>query len=321
MSENPHLRSLAADDVPAAMALVRQVGWNQTAADWMRFLRAQPDGCFAASAGDQLVGTVTTIIYELGDARAPDLAEAPPHRSTLASIAPGIGAVIRCRPFTRSRLAWIVMLIVDTAHRGRGLGPRLLERAVDYLDGQRVSCVKLDATPEGQPLYEKHGFVVEQAIERWELRRASPCSATTERGHAAPAFEDIVGLDRQLFGADRGELLLSLAVEAPDLTIVLRQGRDVIGYACGRRGTRADHLGPWMARDEAAGEQVLQTFLERSDRPLVYVDCLADNAWSRRLAASKGFRLSRPLTRMYRGANVAPGDTELLGAIVGPEFG
>jgi GNAT superfamily N-acetyltransferase len=274
------------------MALVRQVGWNQTAPDWMRFLRAQPDGCFGASVDGRLIASITTIIYEA--------AEAPP---------------------ARRRLAWIGMLIVDAAHRGQGLGPRLLVRALDYLDRQRIACVKLDATAEGRQLYEKHGFVVEQAIERWELVRRSPPLATTGRRKMTPPLEDIVRLDRQLSGVDRGELLMSLAAEAPDLTLALREDRDPIGYACGRRGARADHLGPWMARDARAGGQVLQTFLERSDRPLVYVDCLTSNPWSRRLAEASGFRLSRPLTRMCRGANVGPGDTNLLGAIVGPEFG
>ena len=88
------------------MALVRQAGWNQTAFDWMRFLRAQPDGCFAATAGDQLVGTVTTIVYD----RHPAVAEADAH------------------------LAWIGMLIVDAESSRAGSGQRLLVRAPEFLD-------------------------------------------------------------------------------------------------------------------------------------------------------------------------------------------
>jgi len=278
------LRPLTMADVPGAMALVHQVGWNQTAPDWERFLRAQPDGCFAASIGDELVGTVTTIVYD-------------------------------------RRLAWIGMMLVDAGHRGQGLGQRLFARALGFLDRSGVSCVKLDATPEGRGLYEKHGFVDEQGVDRWALARPAGARATVETSRLIPTIEDVLALDAELFGADRRDLLRSLAAEAPDLAIVFTRSTEVTGYAFGRRGTRADHLGPWMARDERTAGQLLTSFLERSDRPLVFVDCVRDNPWARRLAEARGFRLSRPLTRMYRGANVFPDATNWLGAIVGFEFG
>jgi GNAT superfamily N-acetyltransferase len=286
------LRPLTRADVPGAMALVHQVGWNQTAADWERLLRAQPDGCFVASVGDELVGTVTTIVYD-------------------------------------RRLAWIGMMVVAVGYRGQGFGQRLLARALEFLDRSGISCVKLDATPEGRGLYEKHGFVDERAVERWALARPAGAQASAEtvprirsgQGQLTPPIEDVLVLDAELFGADRRDLLRSLAADAPDLAVVLERDAELIGYAFGRRGLRADHLGPWMARDECTADLLLTSFLQRSARPLVFVDCVRDNPWARRLAAARGFTLSRPLTRMYRGANVMPDATNFLGAIVGFEFG
>ena len=104
------LRPLTMADVPGAMALVHQVGWNQTAPDWERFLRAQPDGCFAASIGDELAGTVTTIVYD-------------------------------------RRLAWIGMMLVELGTEGKALVSGSLP-ALGSLDRSGVSCVKLYATPE-----------------------------------------------------------------------------------------------------------------------------------------------------------------------------
>jgi GNAT superfamily N-acetyltransferase len=280
------LRLLTMADVPAAMALVRQSGWNQTAADWQRFLRAQPDGCFAASIGDELVGTVTTIVYD-------------------------------------RRLAWIGMMLVDAGHQGQGIGHRLLACAGDFLDRLGVSCAKLDATPEGQRLYENHGFVVEHAVERWALSRP----ASTPRGPDVPPpapfprMEDLFALDRELFGADRRGLLQSLADDSPDLVFVRSSAAQVTGYGFGRRGTRADHLGPWMAHDEKTADSVLTSFLNQSDRPLSFVDCLPSSPWATRLVEARGFSLSRSLTRMYRGSNVVQDPEHLFGAIVGFEFG
>ena len=122
------------------------------------------------------------------------------------------------------------MMLVDAAHRGQGIGQRLLERALEFLDRSSVSCAKLDATPEGRGLYEKHGFVDEHVVERWALAR--PAGARTNaaderagrRRSRRSAIEDVLRLDRELFGADRGDLLRSLAAEAPDLAIVFTSG-------------------------------------------------------------------------------------------------
>jgi hypothetical protein len=39
------------DDIPAAMRLKGDAGWNQTEADWRPLITASPDGCFVAVPG------------------------------------------------------------------------------------------------------------------------------------------------------------------------------------------------------------------------------------------------------------------------------
>jgi hypothetical protein len=95
----------------------------------------------------------------------------------------------------------------------------------------------------------------------------------------------------------------------------------VEAFALGRPGSRADQLGPWVAANAAAARAVFDDFLLRSRRPVVFVDVLRDNAWAPALLAARGFQFSRRLTRMYRGENAHPGRPDLLGAILGPEFG
>ena len=94
------------------------------------------------------------------------------------------------------------------------------------------------------------------------------------------------------------------------------------GYAFGRRGSLADHLGPWMARTEDVAATLLDEFLRRSGRELVFVDCMLENPWALPLVKARGFEFSRPLTRMFRGKQQAIlGRPELLCATLGPEFG
>jgi GNAT superfamily N-acetyltransferase len=277
------LRPLTSADIPAAMDFVRQAQWNQTPADWRRFLAATPDGCFAACSGADVVGTVTTIIYD-------------------------------------RRLAWIGMMLVDERHRGQGIGRQLFSHALEYLDSRGVNGARLDATSLGRPLYEHHGFVSEETIERWVLTRSDVLAPAVPVSPDVGAIDAACALDTTIFGADRTCLLRSVADDSPEFALAAGGGA-TRGYAFGRHGTRADHLGPWMARDEEAARTLLTTFLARSRRPLVFVDAVCRNGWARQLLEAHGFTCDRSLTRMSRGTAVQQDPDGRLGAILGFEFG
>src|ERR1700693_678874 len=115
------LRLMTAADIPAALRLCGQAGWNQTAADWQRFLHFESQGSFVAERDGKLVGTTTTTVF--------------------------------------GEVAWLAMVLVEQSLRGHGIGGALVRRALEFLDGQSVATVRLDATPLGRPLYERLGFV------------------------------------------------------------------------------------------------------------------------------------------------------------------
>ena len=277
------LRLMTMADVPAGMRLKDIAGWNQSPTDWLRFLRASPEGCFVAEVEGAVAGTATTIVYE-------------------------------------RRFAWIGMVLVDPEHRGRGIGTRLLERTIEHLDALGVPTLKLDATPQGKPIYEKLGFVAEYEIERWKLQRA-PGAQAAQPAPPPRHLERILRLDREIFGAGRGALLQSLHYDAPEFTMAVEFMGDLRAYGLGRKGTRADQLGPWIGRDEPSALGLLDEFLRRSERETVFVDAMRENPFARALLRARGFEFSRPLTRMYRGPNDFPGQSELVCAALGPEFG
>lgn len=275
---------MTTDDLPAGMRLKELAGWNQTAADWRCFLDSSPRGCFAAEAEVEgtVVGTAATIVYE-------------------------------------ERFAWIGMVLVDPEFRGQGIGTRLLEKTIEHLDAIGIGTMKLDATPAGRPIYQKLGFVDEYEIERWLLKRPVQEAATATGPHAVS--DAVLQLDREIFGADRSLLLRSLASENPDFVLVRERDGDIVGYTFGRRGTLADHLGPWMARDKETAAALLDEFLKRSRREAVFVDALRDRRFVSVMLRARGFKVSRPLARMVRGPNTFPGHPDLLCAILGPEYG
>jgi len=276
------IRLLNFQHIPNAIRLKDDAGWNQTSLDWQRFLSANPGGCFAAEIDSRLIGTSATIIYG-------------------------------------GKLAWIGMVIVDSAFRGQGIGTALLKRAIDHLDSRKIRCMKLDATPQGRPLYERFGFVAEYGLERWMLERPK-VEILAAKSHP-DKLEAVMQMDRNVFGADRGELLKSLADCAPEFTLIAKDDAGIAGYAFGRPGSRADQLGPWVARNEDVGAILLDEFLRRSSREIIFVDCPDANKWAVPVVRERGFKLSRPLTRMYRGGNTSVGKPELVGGSLGPEFG
>ncbi|HEY2820278.1 MAG TPA: GNAT family N-acetyltransferase [Candidatus Acidoferrum sp.] len=279
------LRVMTQQDIPGGVRLNTVVGWNQTDADWERFLTASPNGCFVMDDNGKIVGTAATISYE-------------------------------------NRFAWIGMVLVDPEYRNRGIGTSLLRRTIEYLDAAGIPTLKLDATPAGKPLYEKLGFVTEYEIDRWILKRTSKEQSTARNASlSAEHLPRIFKHDNDVFGADRSALLHSLEERAADLTLAKWDGQDLRAYVFGRRGLFADHLGPWMARDAATAKALLSEFLHRSPRDTIIVDALKSKPTAGELLREQGFSPVRLLTRMYRGPNAFPGKPNSLYAIVGPEFG
>jgi|SRR5579863_8108643 len=166
-------RRLVASDIPAAVGLSEQAGWNQTSEDWRMLIDLAPQSCLAIESDGKLVATTTLLCYG-------------------------------------RRLAWIGMVLTLVSYRGRGFARRLLTQALTQADQMRIETVMLDATDQGRPLYEKMGFRFEQVVERWS-RPASNNSLGTMLPVDAPPAENWRMADSRSFGADRSELLERLA--------------------------------------------------------------------------------------------------------------
>jgi predicted GNAT family N-acyltransferase len=159
-------------DVPQAMELSGEAGWNQTADDWRTLLALAPEGCFGIDCDGRLAATASLVCY---------------------------GA----------RLAWLGMVLTRVEYRGRGLASTLVRECLRQADQRGIETVKLDATQKGQRIYERFGFESEQLTERWEATIPLPgCSMhLPERDWQIAAQK----LDRCAFGANRLALLQRIA--------------------------------------------------------------------------------------------------------------
>lgn len=260
------IRTMKISDVPLGLRLSRQAQWNQTEADWLRFLHFEPQGCFVAELDECPVGTTTTCVL--------------------------------------GQVAWIAMVLVEIDVRGQGIGTQLLRHALDYLDARQVPTVRLDATPAGRAVYEKLGFMAEYELARYEGVASHCATPHIVAETTPPTYPDIVEFDKKMTGTDRQKMLIKLFDEFPqDLRILQRHGV-IEGYAVTRPGANAIQVGPCVATLDA-GPALLHDALNRCAGKPVFVDMPVSNAPAVKIAESSQLRIQRRFTRMYRGKRVS----------------
>ena len=286
------IRPMTGADVTFADSLRVHAGWNQTPADWERLLAMEPDGCFIAEWNGVPAGTATTTVYG-------------------------------------KELAWIGMVLVHPDLRRRGIGQALLKGCIDHLHGRGVRCIKLDATPLGQPVYEGLGFESERTLTRWERSGLPIYSEDSSTKLHLRYWQDgdavsVNRLDTMAFGVSRGQLLEALAKQSYRHVVAESESGEVVGYGLMRQGSRALYLGPVVAESPNTGIQLFQTLVVENNgqaRDAIYWDIPDRNAAAVEWAMAHGFTVQRTLTRMHLGENAAPGDDLKQFAISGPEMG
>jgi ribosomal protein S18 acetylase RimI-like enzyme len=259
------------------MELSRLAGWNQAREDWEMMLRLDPLGCFVIEADDRIAATTTLLCYG-------------------------------------NRLAWIGMVLTRPEYRRKGFARRLMESALKRAEELKIESIKLDATPQGQPLYEKLGFKTEQIVERWFHDGNRP-DLSIEPTASSPQYSPPYSLemDMEAFGADRSTLLQILALRNSPHTIEE-------AYCFSRNGTRARYLGPSVAQTAKAAGLVIEHTLQAPSESGWFWDLLSTNKNAVRLAEELGFAPQRRLERMVLGSRV-PKNDGMVYAIAGFELG
>lgn len=276
-SNSEHLRLLQVEDVQAAFHLSAQAGWEQTEEDWRTLLDLAPQGCLAMELDGCLAATTTLLIYE-------------------------------------RRLAWVGMVLTRPEYQRRGLARGLLIRALELADRSGIETVKLDATEQGMPLYERFGFRCEQEVERWV--RPDEAVAQVPAGQPQPekTWRDS---DLRAFGADRSMLLDRLAQRNPPFLLAR-------SHLFVRPGRRTAYLGPCVCEDPATACRLIEPQVRHagfSGRTSGWSwDLLPRNREAVALARDLGFTRQRHLMRMVRGKDLR-GTESAIYAIAGFELG
>jgi GNAT superfamily N-acetyltransferase len=265
------LRKLRAEDLPAAFQLSAQAGWNQTEKDWRMLLDLAPESCFAIEVAGQLVATTTLLCYG-------------------------------------QRLAWIGMVLTKPELQRRGFAKRLLTHVLAQADQIGIETVKLDATDQGQPLYEQFGFRPEQEVERWSRTGTDVAQFPAVR-HAKEVWRRS---DSDAFGVDRSQLLEKLAQRNPPLL-------SARSYLFARQGRVATYLGPSVSEDPQTARHLIEHYVQNTICNW-YWDLFSRNRNAAAIARDLGFMPQRYLRRMTRGKELRENENAIY-AIAGFELG
>ena len=255
------IRKLTEMDLADALTLSESAGWNQDTADWQRLLRLS--SCFGVEEAGRIVSSVSVTCYG-------------------------------------TDLAWIGMVLTLPEHRGQGHASRLMKTAMDHALGRDMTCIKLDATDLGAPVYRKFGFTDECIVERWRSTSAKG-TADSVTGSAGIDWQ----LDREAFGADRRALIEAF----PEWRV------EADAFAA----RRPSHFGPCIARTPESAALLAQW--GTASRGPAFWDLFPGNWQAQQLAHATRFVPARKLLRMsYQGRDLDQ-NPALVYALAGFEWG
>lgn len=254
------IERLTVEDVPEAVELSTQVGWNQTEADWRRLLELFPETCFCGRVGGDLVATSSLATYG-------------------------------------GRVGWIGMVLVDEDHRRRGYGSAIFERALEAGIERDLEAIGLDATDAGSAVYEQYDFETVLGIDRWIGQPTVPATVGgTADVREARAVDVAAEYDASRLGIDRRQLLENLGIASGSTCLVREVNGLVVGYGIVRPGRSNPQLGPLVADEREDAEAILAAVANRLDGP-VFVDAIRRPETAEILDAF-GFEVQRRLHRM-----------------------
>jgi GNAT superfamily N-acetyltransferase len=260
-----NIRTLEEPDIDRAVALSSQANWNHSHADWRRLVRLWP--------GQVLVGEIDGRLVASG---------------SLATY-----------PSSHGLLGWIGLILVDQAFQRRGLGTQIVGAVLDLAERLDVNVLGLDASDQGQPIYERLGFECCCGINRWSGRARVKNRAIDM---AEEDWRPLLDLDRLACGAKRAALLHNLSAGGGMLVRAGSTNGHLSGYGVLRPGRRAWHLGPLVADDPETAAELVDALVEPSDREAaedVIVD-VVDGSALEAILARRGFAIARRLQRMVR---------------------
>jgi GNAT superfamily N-acetyltransferase len=276
------LRDATSEDLPAIAALRESVGWGVH--EWaLRAVIGEPSArCIVAANGEAEVMAV--------------------------------GSGIAYGP-----LGFVGNMVVAPDVQRRGLGSAILNGVIGFLEAAGCVRLELNATSEGRPLYERHGFHSTGTSATAEIPRGLSLTADPSVDVRVAAIADLEALgsyDRPRFGGDRRRILELLLADADATVLAAGIANELAGYAC----VHADggRIGPFLADAPTIAETLLASAFDLApDVERLRLNLPPGNEIGAGWLRGLGVETAGWDGRMARGADVPKREETLWGMAVG----
>lgn len=166
-------------------------------------------------------------------------------------------------------------LLVTAPVRGKGIGRKLLDEAVAYLEDQGMDSVIVYATAAGRRVYDAVGFRVDNTVVSggYEFSNDQQMASVPTCPRVTPDdLDDIISLDERYFGDDRSQIIRRLYSEFPQDCYKVERDDAIRGFIFGRRTPLMSDIGPWLSTSgrKADAKMLLDTMI--SSIPIKRVD-------------------------------------------------
>lgn len=235
------LRTMTADDLPAAQALSKGERWPHRAEDWQMML----------SVGEGVVAEIDGAI---------------------------VGTIMWFP--TGNDTATIGMVIVSPNHRGKGLGRMLMDHAIDAADCSRLLLNGTAvAVPLYRTMgFEEVGRITQHQGTSFQIPLAAPEPGERLRPIGESDYVRIQAMVGDGTGLPR-KATMTAVLDAAQVVVLDRDG-DLIGVACFRRFGRGYAIGPVIAPSIREAKLLISHWLGSRAGDFTRIDVLADSGLS-----------------------------------------
>jgi predicted GNAT family N-acyltransferase len=229
--------------------------------DLRRIINFEPEGCFIALDGEQRLGIVTTITY--------------------------------------GNVGWIGNLLVERSTRRRGTGTKLVKEALEYMQKKDVKIPKLYCFPSRVSFYRKLGFKTEINVQVM-VGKGRKTSFSEVYKLSEDTLNEILPLDKKIFGADRSNILHKLHQEFPKNCFTAYHKKKLVGYIMANGSEDEYELGPWVCLpkyQDKYGEQLLKAGINSLDKKIIDLSTPLNNKM-KEILVNYGFKKQGIAVRM-----------------------
>ncbi|MCK4994494.1 MAG: GNAT family N-acetyltransferase [Candidatus Omnitrophica bacterium] len=256
-----YIRYMTEKDLPAVLLMTTEEGWISDLIEFQTFIEFNPFGCFVYVEAGKIVGSIMT--------------------------------------FQHTQSAWIGNFIVSREYRGKGIGKKLLSRAIEYLDKKKKKQIYLNAAYEAKNLYKKFGFKEVIRVNRWQGKAVRFTNNMETLQEIIPDILGFVKLDTSLWKderfcliSQRSSLCHSYSYSEPSGFLMYGNVGNIIT------------IGPWelKGKDKSIAEKLfISALFKLNTKSKIFLDVPSINKKAERILAKYKFKIIRSSLFMCRG--------------------